>query len=1148
MLKLAVLVCLATVASAAPLRLFVSPNGNDAWTGTKPDPAGNDGPFATLTQAQQVLRAAIVDGRAKDGLSLELRAGTYVLTAPLRLGPEDSGTAAGPVVIKGYRNERPRVTGSVAITRFEPAAGGVLTASLQGTPLQGVNFRQLFCGSQRLELARYPNVDPNDPHYGTWAYVLSANKGARTEFRATDDVIKDWTRVDRAEIAIHPSYGWAWAVLPLKSVDRKRGLLTLGKSTPYDLMVGDRYFVRGLKEELDAPGEWHLDPDTSQLSVIPPEGVKFEDVRAPVTKSLFELTGAKYLTLHGLLLDNCDGDAVALKDSEQCRVSGCVIRNTGGWAVTINGGSNCAASGCDLSFTGAGGVTLSGGEQKTLAPAGHVAENNYIHHIGEFRRTYNTGVNLRGVGNIARRNLIHDCPHQAILIGGNDQLVEGNILHHTNLGSEDTGAIYMSSRDYSQRGTIIRHNVIHHVGGFGKASSWTPVADGKVKFEYPHFTWGIYLDAPEVGVTVYGNVLYSVPVCGMFNHSGKDNTWENNIIVDAPAFRASIWGRDDLSVTSWKGLERAKEGGYFGTLLEHYPELKRYDPDEPRRTTMFNCKFVRNLCYYTEDGGQWLREQNAGPWGNGQLVFTYRGHQDDYREFTFDHNLVYAAPGIEPKFDLTLLPNAHQLLDWDGWRATGQDEHSVMADPLFVDPEHHDYRLQPDSPALKLGFKPIPFDQIGPYESPDRASWPVVEAPGASALGDFHTERYFELPGAEPMPAAELIPRLGLGRTWAKLQAGQPVTIACFAGGNHQQGGWFEAFARELAKQYPKSEVTAIPASIHGGARGSMMSIYRFGYEVLRHDPDLIFIDFAADDKETTAEQTTRTMEGAVRQALQRDPTTDLCFVYSFRVGYEQQYDQGVCPSPASAMERVAEHYGLPSINFGARLAALIRDGQWLLKATADEAKAAGKPAFSHDGTYTSPDANTLDAAMAAELFGQLPSSAVAELVKARQASMTDPVDPDNYQRATEFPITQAMLTGKWESTDPVGFAQHFPELWVTTEPGAKLTFKFKGTDCSLFDLMGPTSGVVQVTVDGKVVGNRQQVDRWCYYDRISQMTLAQGLEDAEHTVIVELLPDPPDRSGPMAEAKKLGRYQEGMFEGVSVKVGMVRVMGEGVE
>jgi len=38
------------------------------------------------------------------------------------------------------------------------------------------------------------------------------------------------------------------------------------------------------------------------------------------------------------------------------------------------------------------------------------------------------------------------------------------------------------------------------------------------------------------------------------------------------------------------------------------------------------------------------------------------------------------------------------------WQALGYDRHSVFADPLFVDPEQGDYRLQAESPALKLGF------------------------------------------------------------------------------------------------------------------------------------------------------------------------------------------------------------------------------------------------------------------------------------------------------------------------------------------------------------------------------------------------------------------------------------------------------------
>ena len=39
-----------------------------------------------------------------------------------------------------------------------------------------------------------------------------------------------------------------------------------------------------------------------------------------------------------------------------------------------------------------------------------------------------------------------------------------------------------------------------------------------------------------------------------------------------------------------------------------------------------------------------------------------------------------------------------------------------MADPKFVDADHDNYRLKADSPALQLGFKPIPMDKIGPYQ------------------------------------------------------------------------------------------------------------------------------------------------------------------------------------------------------------------------------------------------------------------------------------------------------------------------------------------------------------------------------------------------------------------------------------------------
>jgi len=80
--------------------------------------------------------------------------------------------------------------------------------------------------------------------------------------------------------------------------------------------------------------------------------------------------------------------------------------------------------------------------------------------------------------------------------------------------------------------------------------------------------------------------------------------------------------------------------------------------------------------------------------------------------------------------DDVCLKEAVALDEWESWRATGQDQHSRVADPMFVDPEKDDYRLKPESPAFKLGFEAIPVEKIGPYQDDLRASWPIVEAEG----------------------------------------------------------------------------------------------------------------------------------------------------------------------------------------------------------------------------------------------------------------------------------------------------------------------------------------------------------------------------------------------------------------------------------
>ena len=43
----------------------------------------------------------------------------------------------------------------------------------------------------------------------------------------------------------------------------------------------------------------------------------------------------------------------------------------------------------------------------------------------------------------------------------------------------------------------------------------------------------------------------------------------------------------------------------------------------------------------------------------------------------------------------------------------GVKDNFVGEDPMFVDRQKLDFRLQPDAPALKQGFEPIPIEKIG---------------------------------------------------------------------------------------------------------------------------------------------------------------------------------------------------------------------------------------------------------------------------------------------------------------------------------------------------------------------------------------------------------------------------------------------------
>lgn len=135
---------------------------------------------------------------------------------------------------------------------------------------------------------------------------------------------------------------------------------------------------------------------------------------------------------------------------------------------------------------------------------------------------------------------------------------------------------------------------------------------------------------------------------------------------------------------------------------------------------------------WERDRHNWCVSQTVAPtaeWRPYELVFRLPERTSaDYRATmtTFLPRIAFmTGPGKVWVDDLSLR-EAEVLSDWAAWQAKGMDRHSLIADPQFVDVTRDDYRLRPESPAWRLGFRPLPIDEIGCYRSPLRASWPVA--------------------------------------------------------------------------------------------------------------------------------------------------------------------------------------------------------------------------------------------------------------------------------------------------------------------------------------------------------------------------------------------------------------------------------------
>ena len=417
-------------------------------------------------------------------------------------------------------------------------------------------------------------------------------------------------------------------------------------------------------------------------------------------------------------------------------------------------------------------------------------------------------------------------------------------------------------------------------------------------------------------------------------------------------------------------------------------------------------------------------------------------------------------------------------------------------------------------------------------------------------------------PIAIDQPAALAQVRAGLGHTLEKLLAGKPVAIAYF-GSSISNSKWGPFNADWFRRAFPDAEIREIKAAI--GATGSALGVFRVRDHVLKHHPDLVFVEFSINDDGRPALDIGRDVEGIVRQIWAADPQIDICLVHMYRPGYALALDAGRCTPSQAAHEAVAEYYGIPSINAAARIQEQVDAGSLLLSAPKDadgnpQPTPAGIPVFSiGDGVHPGDDG----ARIIADAVGESLSVIFAASSPGAHA-LPPPLIPGNpMERARLAPLAAPMLSSGWVLLDETTnrFGRLFSEtsgsqykmsgVWEAGAPGESIRFRFRGTGVGLYDVRAPDAGQVDVVLDGKPVASpaglygfsRVHPDHWpC------MLWIADGLEDRDHTVTITLSPDPPDRRTVLEAASKKAGFDPKQFEGTFIRVARILVVGDLIE
>lgn len=668
------LLLLPTLVNADPVKLYVDTTGNDAALGTITSPV------ASLQGARVRLRDIRQSQGLQQGAIVTFNAGTYTIQEAVTFSPLDSGTSDGPITFQSAAKAVVTISGGRQIQNWKPEQK-LWTAEVPEVKNGSWTFSSLWVNGERRQPARTPNAanpwgdnPPDSDFFRTDGPVLVENREtgksdkSSTRFRFRPQDIQDWPSLDDAVFVTFHS--WATSLTRLKSIDRENNTLEFTGPARWHYtrwQKDQRYFIEHLFEGLDQPGEWYLNKKTGTLYYYPMPGETPENtaVIAPVAQQLLKLTGApeknsyvEYLHFIGLNFQYTDFP-IAPQGHSDSQAAFKVHA-----AVQTLGARHCSFENITIAHTGNYALWFGRGSQ-----------HNSLKH---------SELTDLGAGGV---RIGEGASPPTPLEAADHNTIDNNFIHQGGLIFREAVGVWIGRSSHNN----ITHNEIADFRYTGISVGWSwgykesSAHHNQIAYNHIHHIGlsqlndmgGIYCLGVSPGTVLRGNLIHDVIShprlyggWGLYTDEGSTGILlEDNLVYNTSTggFHQH-YGRDNII-----------RNNIFA--YSHGPQIIRTRDEEHNSFT-----FQNNIVYFNT--GKTL----GSSWKNGNWIM--------------DNNTYWDTSGESPDFSGRT---------FEEWQSQGNDTHSIIADPGFIDPQNADFRLKPNAAALNTGFKPFDYTKAGLY-------------------------------------------------------------------------------------------------------------------------------------------------------------------------------------------------------------------------------------------------------------------------------------------------------------------------------------------------------------------------------------------------------------------------------------------------